>query len=69
MTTQISREEAPEVQELDAERGQELFDKAARRILGISGDDFLARWDRGEYDEGDEDTAVTRVAMLIPFAR
>jgi hypothetical protein len=37
--------------------------------LGISGDEFLARWDRGEYEQEEERMAVTKVAMLIPFAR
>jgi len=34
----------------------------------MSGDKFLAKWDAGDYDDAD-DPAVTRVAMLIPFAR
>jgi hypothetical protein len=37
-------------------------------VLNISGDEFLSRWDAGEYEDA-EDPSVTRVAMLIPFAR
>ena len=45
-----------------------MLDRAAREVLNISGEEFLARYDVGEY-EGSDDPAITRVAMLIPFAR
>jgi len=57
-----------EVVEATPEQGRALLDQAAREVLDISGEDFLARWDAGEY-EGSDDPAITRVAMLIPFAR
>ena len=57
-----------EVAEATREEGRVMLDRAAREVLAISGDEFLARWDAGEYRDSD-DPAVTRVAMLIPFAR
>lgn len=57
-----------EVVEASREEGKAMFDRAAREALEISGDEFLAKWDAGEYEDID-DPAVTRVAMLIPFAR
>ncbi len=48
--------------------GRAMLDKAAHTVLNISGDEFLARWDAGEYEDRD-DPSITRVAMLIPFAR
>jgi hypothetical protein len=69
VTTRTSGDVVPEVRELSAEEGAVLFDKTARKLLGISGDEFLARWDRGEYEQEEERMAVTKVAMLIPFAR
>jgi len=57
-----------EVVEVSREEGRSLLDRAARDELGMSGDRFLAKWDAGEYEDAD-DPAVTRVAMLIPFAR
>ncbi len=48
-------------------QGRELFDAAARRNLGISGDDFLARYDAGEIRNPDR-PEVMRVLMLRPFA-
>lgn len=57
-----------EVRELSPAEGRALFDKSARRLLGISGDEFLARWDSGDYKD-EHGNAVIHVAMLIPFAR
>jgi hypothetical protein len=57
-----------EVVEVTREEGRAMLDRAAREALNISGKEFLAKWDAGEYEETD-DPAVTRVAMLIPFAR
>jgi hypothetical protein len=68
VTTQTSGDVVPEVRELDREEGAALFDKTTRKLLGIPGTEFLARWDRGDYEDSD-DMAITKVAMLIPFAR
>ncbi|MBK5218385.1 MAG: hypothetical protein JJE35_01165 [Thermoleophilia bacterium] len=57
-----------EVRELDREAGQELLDEQARKFLGISGPEFLRRWQAGEID-ADSDPDVMRVAMLAGFAR
>ena len=63
-----TRSDAIEVVEATREEGQAMLDRAAREVLGISGNEFLARWDAGKYKTAD-DPAITRVAMLIPFAR
>jgi hypothetical protein len=57
-----------EVAEATREEGRAMLDRAAREALNISGDEFLTKWDAGDYEDTD-DMAVTRVAMLIPFAR
>jgi hypothetical protein len=57
-----------ELIEVDEAGGREVLDNAAERLLGISGVDFLKRWDDGAFD-GDGSLAVMKVAMLIPFAR
>ena len=57
-----------EVVEVSHTDGAKMLDKAARQKLNISGEEFLARWDRGFYEDAD-DPSVTEVAMLIPFAR
>lgn len=54
------------------DEGRDFFDVQARHLLGISGDEFLRRWDAGEYDELVDDSRhpeILRLAVLIPFAR
>jgi hypothetical protein len=57
-----------DVVEATPEDGKAMLDRAAREVLNISGEEFLARWDAGDYHDAD-DPAITRIAMLIPFAR
>jgi hypothetical protein len=54
--------------ELTREEGQDLFDRRATKLLGISGEEFLRRWDAGEYMDSD-DPRVSSLGVLIPFAR
>ena len=66
------RDAIPGVHFATEEEGQALFDYQARKELGISGEEFLVRWDAGEYrNPADAATVrkVERLAMLIPFAR
>ena len=57
-----------ETEEVDREEGAEIVDAAARRLLDISGDEFMTKWDAGEGIEGDH-VSVMKVAMLLPLAR
>jgi hypothetical protein len=48
------------------------FDRQARRLLGVSGEEFLRRYDAGEYakpKDNRELRAVMKLAMLAPFGR
>lgn len=58
---------------LSPEESRVLFDQKARAILGISGLEFLRRWDAGEYrdltEETREERDIMHVAALIPFGR
>ncbi|BCM66464.1 hypothetical protein EASAB2608_01798 [Streptomyces sp. EAS-AB2608] len=58
----------PEVVEVDYTEGAQILDRAARRKLGISGEEFIRRWDAGEY-AGAEHVKAQEVADLLPFAR
>lgn len=52
--------------------GHELFAEQAQKLLGISGSEFLHRWDAGEYDQIADDPnhpEIMRLAALIPFGR
>lgn len=44
-----------EVGRLSEQDAREVFDGIARRELGISGSEFLRRWDAGSYQTTDRD--------------
>jgi hypothetical protein len=61
-----------EVRFLSREEGRALFDQRARDLLGISGDEFLRRWDAGEYDAVADDPdhpEIMDLVMLRSFGR
>ncbi len=68
----VEREPKSGVRYLDPEEGRERFDRQARRIAQVSGDEFIEKWERGDY-RGIADTEgnrkIFRLAMLIPFGR
>jgi hypothetical protein len=60
----------PEV--MSREDGRRFFDEQARALVGLSGDEFLRRWDAGDYADVADDPAhapVMYLSMLIPFGR
>jgi hypothetical protein len=59
----------PQLDELTAEDAYEVFNAAAHRYLGMSGEEFTRAWDAGEFDERAELPEVVRVAMLLSFGR
>ncbi|WP_159039133.1 hypothetical protein [Streptomyces sp. JHA19] len=59
----------PDVVEVDYSEGAEILDRVARRKLGISGEEFVRRWDSGEYAGAEENVKAQEVADLLPFAR
>ena len=66
-TTQRTR--AARVQRLNRTAGRRLFDRQARRHLGISGKEFIQKWDAGTFNGTADNPKVIRVAMLLPFGR
>jgi hypothetical protein len=57
---------------LNDEEAREHFDGDARRLLGISGDELLRRYDAGYYDRELEDRelrAVMKLRMIENFVR
>jgi len=57
--------------ELSESEAASLFDKIAWQHLRMSGEEFLKRWDAGEFKGKNWDAmpGLAEVAMLIPFAR
>jgi hypothetical protein len=65
--------ESPEgVTYLSGEAARAYFDQEIRRLLGMSGDEFLRRYDAGEYEHM-EDSVENRnfleASFLIHFGR
>ncbi len=57
---------------LSPERGWELFNGAAMHWMGITGEEFLRRWDAGEYrniPDTPEGRRTMEVIFLLPFVR
>jgi hypothetical protein len=58
------------VKELTADEARAHFDAQARRLLGMSGAEFLRRLDAGEFtDQVDLPGPVGYLAALSPFGR
>ncbi len=61
------------VRELSREEGRALFDRQVRRYLDMSGEEFLRKWDAGEFGDPDDRTknppGVMQLAMLLPSVR
>lgn len=57
---------------LTEEEGAALFDREARKALGISGEEFLRRWDAGEIPpvpDTPEGRPLGNLVMMLPFVR
>ena len=72
MVTQRDQETERLPSILPAAEGRRLFDFEARRVTGLSGEEFLRRYDAGEIiedDETPEGRAVMALIMLSSFGR
>lgn len=54
------------------EGGRRLFDELARKVMGMSGEEFIRRWEAGEYwgiadEEGHRH--IGDLIAMIPLAR
>ncbi len=57
---------------LAPEEGRRMFDAAVRDRMGISGEEFIRRWEAGEYWEISDREGFRHIGdliMLIPLAR
>ena len=54
------------------EEARAVFDAEARRLVGMSGEEFLGRYDAGEFNDihaDGENLDFTSLEMLISFGR
>lgn len=49
------------------EEGREFFDRAAWRYLCMSGEEFIQRYDAGEYDEDPDRPGVMDMILFLPL--
>ncbi len=62
----------PPVYTVTPEQGRRLFDEAAQQMIGISGEEFIRRWEAGEYWATADKSGNRRLVYLIgliPLAR
>ena len=57
-----------EVVELSVAESHAMFNRLAQNKLGIGRTEFLARLDRGEYDQTDSEDVI-RLRIMASFAR
>jgi hypothetical protein len=55
--------------DLTDEEAYALFDREARRYLGMSGQEFIVAWESGKFDENPDQSDVMYVAMLLPLVK
>jgi hypothetical protein len=68
----LDADEIPGVKFVTPEEARKIFDRRARMELGISGEEFLRRWDAGEYDQipdTPDGWKIARLSMILNFAR
>jgi hypothetical protein len=68
----VIKHKIPRPEVMSREEARRFFDEQARALVGLSGDEFLRRWDAGEYADVADDPAHAQMmylAMLIPFGR
>ena len=74
MAQQRPRHADPDIPDdwLTHEAAVAFFDDQARRLLGIPTEEFLRRWDDGEYGDLDDNglgRRVNQLVMLMPVVR
>ena len=70
--TEVEEQTTSGIQWLTDEEARAIFDEQARKTMGMSGEEFLRRWDAGEFDAIADDRdhpEIMRLVMLINFAR
>lgn len=56
------------IAQITPDEGRRIFEQQAQQRLGITGQEFIRRWDAGEYEAVDT-PEVIGLAMLLPLGR
>jgi hypothetical protein len=57
---------------LNDDESHELFDRQARRLMDMSGEELIRKYDAGEFEaemDGPQHHALVKLVMLLPFGR
>ena len=57
------------VQVVTPEEAMPMFDELTRLYMGMSAEEFLCRWDAGEYADDPDQPGVRSVVSFMPFVR
>ncbi|MEA2641607.1 MAG: hypothetical protein QOF51_3001 [Chloroflexota bacterium] len=66
-TKRKTQPDIPGVQFIDREEGLHIFDEQARELLGMSGEEFVRRWNAGEFDDIADTPDIMSLYMLLPL--
>lgn len=55
--------------QMTREEARQVFDRQARKLLHMSGRDFVREYDARKFDRRREEPAVRRLEMLLPLVR
>ena len=70
--TDVDKQTTSGIQWLTDEETRAIFDAEARKVMGMSGEEFLRRYDAGDFDEVPDDWEhmdFMRLVMMIPRGR
>lgn len=70
--TEVEERTTSGIHWLTDEEAHAIFDAEARRLMGMCGQEFLRRYDAGEFDDvhaDGENIKFTSLEMLISFGR
>jgi hypothetical protein len=62
----------PDIVWVSPEEGRRMFDEAAREWAGMSGEEFIRRYEAGEYAdmvESEDNRHIVDLVLMIPLAR
>jgi hypothetical protein len=65
----VPPDDLPPLLETTPEEGRAIFDQEARFRLGMSGEEFLRRWNAGEYADDPDRPDVMDLVMLLPLVQ
>ena len=62
----VERNGKVSLRKLSRKEGRRLLERQARRLVGMSAEEFARKWKRGEFPDPDH-PEIMQVAMLLPF--